>query len=195
LVFHQVTPAFDSGRGFSKVHPDCHVRVGHAPYSVPYRFRGAKVTVQADAALVRIYMAGQLVKTHPTAQPGQRHTDFGDYPSEKTPYAMRDASFLIRRAKEHGPGVGSFAEKLLSGTYPWAKLRQAQKLLRLVDKYSVALVDAACGRALMYDVINVFRLESMVLQALSAEPSAPTQLPLRFLRDARSITHTTGGKE
>ncbi len=182
-----------------KVHPDCHVRVGHALYSVPYRFRGAKVTVRADTALVRIYVAGQLVKIHPTAQPGQRHTDMGDYPSEKTPYAMRDASFLIRRAKEHGPGVGRFAEKLLSGIYPWAKLRQAQKLLRLVDKYSAARMEAACGRALMYDVINVFRLESIVLQALSAEPSAPPaapiQQPLRFLRDACSFTHTTGGKE
>jgi hypothetical protein len=182
-----------------KVHPDCHVRVGHALYSVPYRFRGASVTVRADTALVRIYVAGQLVKTHPTAQPGQRHTDLGDYPSEKTAYAMRDASFLIRRAKEHGPGVGRFAEKLLSGTYPWAKLRQAQKLLRLVDKYSAARVETACGRALMYDVINVFRLESIVLQALSAEPSAPPpapiQQPLRFLRDAGSFTHTTGGKE
>jgi len=53
------------------VHPDCHVRMGHALYSVPYRFRGAKVTVRADEALVRIYVAGELVKTHPTAQPGQ----------------------------------------------------------------------------------------------------------------------------
>jgi len=181
------------------VHPDCHVRVGHALYSVPYRLRGAKVTVRADSALVRIYAAGKVVKIHPTGQPGQRQTDFQDYPSEKTPYAMRDASFLIRRAKEHGAGIGSFAEKLLSGTYPWAKLRQAQKLLRLVDKYSAVRVDTACARALMYDVINVFRVESMVLQALEAQPpassSAPIQPALRFVREARSFTHAPGGKE
>ncbi len=181
------------------VHPDCHVRVGHALYSVPYRFRGAKVTVRADEALVRIYVAGELVKTHATAQPGQRHTDFADYPSEKSTYAMRDASVLIRRAKEDGVGVGAFAERLLSGTYPWAKLRQAQKLLRLVDKYSAARVDTACARALMYDVVNVFRVESMVLQALEAEPptssSAPVQPALRFVREARSFSHSTAGKE
>jgi hypothetical protein len=173
--------------------------VGNALYSVPYRFRGAKATVRADEALVRVYVAGQLVKTHTTAQPGGRHTDFADYPSEKAPYAMRDANYLIRKSREHGAGVGAFTEKLLSGTYPWAKLRQAQKLLRLVDKYSAARVDAACGRALMYDVINVFRLESMVLQALSGKPDAPSsspaQQPLRFLRDARSFAHTKGEKE
>lgn len=181
-----------------KVHPDCHVRVGHALYSVPYRFRGAKVTVRADQALVRIYVAGELIKTHPVAQAGERHTDFQDYPSEQIPYAMRDASLLIGRAREHGEGVGAFAEKLLSGTYPWARLRQAQKLLRLVEKYSAARVDVACARALMYDVINVFRVESMVLQALPAEPSASSpakiQPVLRFVRDARSFTHCTGEK-
>jgi len=181
------------------VHPDCHVRVGHALYSVPYSLRGVKVTVRADSALVRIYAVGQLVKTHATASPGGRRTDFADYPSEKTAYAMRDASFLIRKAREHGAGVGVLAEKLLSGTYPWAKLRQAQKLLRLVDKYGAARVEAACARALMYDVVNVFRVESMVLQALSASPlvpsSAPVQAALRFLREPHSFTHSTGGKE
>lgn len=182
-----------------KVHPDCHVRVGHALYSVPYRFRGAKATVRADAALVRIYVAGELVKTHATAAAGKRSTDFTDYPSEKTPYAMRDASFLIRKANEHGKGIGTFAEKLLSGTYPWAKLRQAQKLLRLVDRYGAARVDASCGRALIYDVINVSRLESMVLQALAAQPAPPSsrhvQQTLRFVRDAGSFAHSTGDRE
>jgi transposase len=192
---------FDVPRWLSvTVHPDCHVRVGHALYSVPYGLRGAKVTVRADSCLVRIYAAaGQLVKTHATASPGERRTDFADYPAEKTAYAMRDASFLIRRAREQGAGMGVFAEKLLSGTYPWAKLRQAQKLLRLVDKYGAARVEAACARAVMYDVINVFRVESMVLQALSAQPPAPSSAPvetaLRFLREPRSFTHSPGGKE
>jgi len=183
-----------------KVHPDCHIRVGHALYSVPHHLRGAKVTVRADQALVRIYLAGRLVKSHATGAPGERRTDFQDYPRAKTPYAMRDASFLIQRAQEHGVRVGAFAEQLLSGVYPWAKLRQAQKLLRLVDKYGAGRVDTACARALMYGVINVFRVESIVLQALAAAPpaapsSAPVAQPLRFLRDARSFTHTPGGKE
>lgn len=183
------------------VHPDCHVRLGYALYSVPYRLRGATVWVRADSALVRIYEAGggEPVKTHATAQPGGRRTDFADYPSEKSAYAMRDASGLIRRAKAHGAAMGAFAEKLLSGTYPWARLRQAQKLLRLADKYGAARVDTACARAVMYDVINVARVESIVLQALSAQPPAsspaPAQTTLRFVREPRSFTHSSGGKE
>jgi hypothetical protein len=51
----------------------------------------------------------------------------------------------------------------------------------------------------MYDVVNVFRVESMVLQALEAAPptssSARVQPALRFVREARSFSHSTAGKE
>jgi hypothetical protein len=184
-----------------KVHPDCHVRVGHALYSVPYQYRGEKATVRSDSVLVRIYVTGQLVKTHALATPGQRRTDFGDYPPEKTPYAMRDATGLIRRAREHGEGTGALCELLLSGTFPWAKLRQAQKLLRLVEKFGAERVDVACRRALMYEVANVFAVERIVLQATAAtaaETTAqarPAQRPLRFLRAGHTLRESTREKE
>lgn len=184
-----------------KVHPDCHVRVGHALYSVPYRYRGEQVTVRSDSALVRIYVTGQLVKTHAMAPPGQRRTDFGDYPVEKTPYAMRDAAGLSRKAREHGEGTGRLCEILLSGTFPWAKLRQAQKLLRLVEKFGAERVDVACRRALMYEVVNVSAVERIVLQASDATApetttqTRPAQPALRFLRDGHTLRETPREKE
>jgi transposase len=183
-----------------KVHPDCHVRVGYALYSVPFRYRGQRVTVRADQALVRIYVRGALVKTHPVARPGGRQTDYGDYPAEQTPYAMRDAASVIRRAAGHGASIGRFAERLLEGTFPWAKLRQAQKLLRLVDKYGAKRVEGACVRALLFDMVNVFRLESMIMQALAAAPAGERQQVasegvLRFLRPGTSLTHPSAGTE
>src|SRR5207249_848514 len=48
-----------------KIHPDRHVRVDGALYSVPSRWDvGMKVQVRADRALVRIYVRGELIKTH-----------------------------------------------------------------------------------------------------------------------------------
>ena len=107
---------------------------------------------------------------------------------------MRDADYQIRKARERGESIGLFAERLLSGTYPWAKLRQAQKLLRLADKYGYPRVDDACRRALRFDVINVHRVERIVKLALekdAEDKAAPTtategrvvQMPLRFLRE------------
>lgn len=183
------------------IHPDFHVRYQYALYSVPYRHRGPTkaertVTVRADSKLVRIYKRGQLIKTHPRKPAGTRSTDAADYPAEKATYAMRDVDGLIARAKRRGHSLGEFAQRLLAGTFPWAKLRQVQKLMRLADKYGDERTDAACKRALDYEVVNVRRVQSILEHNLEkASESAQQQYPkaaqqqLSFLRDANSFTH------
>jgi len=194
-------PPFDTPRwGEPSVHPDYHIRFHYALYSVPHPHKGKKTLVRGDSKLVRIYVHGQLVKIHPTQPPGGRSTDYADYPPEKSAYAMRDANYQIRKARELGENIGLFTESLLSGTYPWTKLRQAQKLLRLADKYGNTRVDDACHRALRFDVINVHRVERIVKLALDkdaedqATPPSCTegqilQMPLRFLREPESFRH------
>jgi hypothetical protein len=51
----------------------------------------------------------------------------------------------IRQGEPVGPAVGQFVRVLLSGVFPWARLRQAQKLLRLAERYGAARVNAACA--------------------------------------------------
>lgn len=176
------------------VHPDCHIRFQNALYSVPHQYRGKEATVRGDSKLVRIYIGGQLVKTHATQEAGKKSTDYADYPKEKSAYAMRDANYLIDKATKFGPNIGQFAERLLSGTFPWAKLRQAQQLMRLTEKYGQTRMDAACRRAISFDVINAARVQAIVEQALENEktPSSQAkviQLPLRFLRDSQTFNH------
>lgn len=178
--------------GEPKVHPDCHVRFNNALYSVPHAWRGKETTVRGDSKLVRIYVGGNLVKTHATQPAGGRNTDRADYPQEKSSYAMRDANYLIGKAKGFGKQIGQFTEQLLSGTFPWAYLRQAQKLMRLVEKYGDVCVEAACGRALSFDLINVTRVQRIVEQALGHEAGKEAQViqwPLRFLRANESFNH------
>jgi transposase len=193
---------FDVPRwGTPKVHPDCHVRFGYALYSVPYAHRGKKTTVWANSRLLRIYVNGQLVKTHPVQPPGGRSTDYHDYPEEKTAYAMRDIHYVISKARERGNSVGEFTQRLLSGTYPWARLRQSQKLMRMGDKYGNKRLEEACKRALAFDLINVNKVENILLKAmeshkLPATQGALRQLPLpRFLRDNKSFQHNIQTKE
>ncbi len=183
------------------MHPDHHIRFQYALYSVPCRYKGKKTTVRGDSKLVRIYVGGELVKTHERKPPGGRSTDFDDYPPEKTAYAMRDANYIIGKAMERGEHIGRFAELLLSGDFPWANLRQSQKLLRLTDKYGSERLNSACRRALNFDLINVKRLERIVKNALEEGADSTTspmpysntnkviQLPLRFLRDSGSFNH------
>ena len=183
--------------GKYKVHPDHHVNFRNAFYSVPTRYVGKTVWVRGDSKLVRIYVGGELVKTHQRQAPGARSTDYDDYPKELASYAMRDPDRLVREAKRRGKHVGEFTAALLSGSFPWAKLRQAQKLQRLGQKYSFERVDQACRRALAFDLINVRRVEQIIrgdldridLQDEHQGETAVIQFPLRFERAAHSFSH------
>ena len=182
-----------------KVHPDHHVQFLKSFYSAPTRHVGKQVWVRGDSKLVRIYVDGELVKTHERVGEGKRSTDYNDYPEELAPYARRDPDALIREGQRQGTHIGGFLEKLLAGDFPWAKLRQGQKLLRLSNKYGRKRLDAACRRAVYFELYNVKRVEDMVKAALerdaTTEPGAPRgQLlllptPTRFQRPDNSFNH------
>jgi len=175
----------------ARVHLDHHISFAQALYSVPATTcpPGTKLEVRGDSNLVRIYRRGELVKVHGRRPPGGRATDPEDYPPQKTTYAMRAPDRIVRQAEELGPRVGVFAQRLFEGPLPWAKLRQGQKLIRLAEKYSAERLDAACGRALDHDLVDVRRLERILMLALERpEPAAPVALQPLSARFARPVT-------
>jgi transposase len=179
---------------WATVHGDHHIKFRHALYSLPTRYLHQRVEVRADSRLVRIYHRGALIKVHPLQSIGGRATDYTDYPAALTPYAMRDPAACARQAAQVGPAVEQFVRVLLSGVFPWARLRQAQKLLRLADRFGAARVNAACARALGFELLDVGRVETILRAALEREP-APTErgavlaLPARFARAPESFAH------
>ena len=175
--------------GSGKVHPDHHIRFSNALYSLPTEYVGEKVAIRSDSKLTRIYHQGAVIKTHPVMSEGKRSTDYEDYPKHKTPYAMRNCDYYIEKAKDVGANCGSFMEQLLSGDFPWSKLRQAQKLIRLSEKYGTARIEQACSRTLSFSLIDVFRLERIIKQALGKEAEKGGEqrgivVPARFGRPA-----------
>ena len=193
-------PAFDPPQwGECKVHPDHHIQFAKALYSVPTRYVGQTVTVRGDSRLVRIFARNELIKTHAVMEAGQRSTDYDDYPPERAAYAMRDPERMIAQGRRAGVHVGRFVTRLLSGDCPWARLRQAQKLIRLCTRYGNARVDAACRRALAFGLENVKRVEDILktgLDTASAERRPPAsgqliELTPRFARPAESFSHAT----
>jgi hypothetical protein len=120
-------------------------------------------------------------------------TDASDYPAEKTTYALRAPDRIVRKASELGPNVEAFATRLFDGPLPWAKLRAGQKLVSLGEKYGGERLDAACQRALAYDLVDVRRVQRILLQALDHEttPTEDTGIPLgsRFARPGSAFDH------
>ena len=171
----------------AKVHPDHHIEVARALYSVPTLYLRKHVRVRADRTLVKIYFGTELIKMHERQPPGGRATDPSDYPAGKSIYATRDVDALRAKARDRGEHIGIYAERLLGGPLPWNKMRQAYALISLCDKYGDGRVEAICQSALAFDVVSVARVAKMLKSA--TQPARPevagkvVQLPLpRFVR-------------
>lgn len=177
------------------VHPDHHVSFVQSLYSAPATScpPGTKLEARGDGSLVKLYKKGELMKVHPRQARGGRATDPDDYPQEKTAYALRAPDRVVQRACELGPSVESFARRLFDGPLPWAKLRQGQKLLSLGEKYTASRLDAACARALDYDLIDVRRLQRILLQAIERDEQPHDEpgalLGSRFARPGAAFDH------
>jgi transposase len=181
------------------VHPDHHVSFQYALYSAPSTTcpPGTWLEVRGDRSLVKLYRRGELVKVHPRQGQGGRSTDPDDYPQERTAYALRAPDRLIRQAEVLGPSIGAFATRLLDGPLPWAKLRAGQKLIKLADRYTAERLDAACARALGFDLLDVRRVETILVRALDREgtPAPPADErvqhlpPGRFTRPGTAFDH------
>ena len=118
---------------YPKVHPDHHITFRKSLYSLPTKYIGKKVEVRGDSALVRIYFNDVLIKTHKKVQEGKRSTDFTDYPKEITPYTLRNPQYQIDQGRKMHPIIGDYIRFMLSGSYPWHRIRSIQRLLVYVN--------------------------------------------------------------
>ena len=101
---------------------------------------------------------------------------------------------MRRQMAELGENVGVFGDRLLGGPTPWSKLRQAQKVVRLGERYTPDRLNAACRRALEVDLIDVRRLERILVEALEEESCLVTTVatapPGRFVRSGNVFAVT-----
>jgi hypothetical protein len=129
-----------------KVATDCHVKVGKALYSVPWRLIGAQVHARTCGDTVQIVHEGTAVATH-LRRPSGRATDFEHYPPEKIAFHMRNPTWCRATAAEVGPSctqvIAAFME--VNAIH---RLRSAQGVLALRKDAGDLRLEAACARAL-----------------------------------------------
>ena len=89
----------------AKVARDCHVQVQGSLYSIPWRYVGQTLDVRLGATIVRFYAGAELAKTHLRGRPGQRQTDWNDYPPEKAAFFQRTPAWCREQSAKLGPHV------------------------------------------------------------------------------------------
>ena len=134
----------------AKVHRDCHIQVASALYSVPWQRIGQVLTVKLGERIVEIYDAvHQVIAAHLTTPRGTRRTDPLHLPQAAQAFFARDRAALGAAAKLIGTHCSELMQQLL-GDRVVDRLRAAQGVIRLGDKYGPKHLEAACARALAF---------------------------------------------
>ena len=93
--------------------------------------------------------------------------------------------------------MARFALRLFDDRHLWSKIRHGHKFIRLGDRYTAERLDAACQRALDVDLIDVNRVERILVQALEEEAMPRLTLPMpagRFARPGSVFALAAGGR-
>jgi transposase len=158
----------------AKVHPDYHIEVGRAYYSVPYALIGERVDVRVTAHGVEVFHAGHLVAAHARAsERGQRSTRRAHRPERHVAIIDRTLEHTLARAAAIGVStaelIGHQARRRL---HPEETLRSAQGILRLARDFSPGELERACERALALKSYSYRAVRTLV-----ETPEAPATRP------------------
>jgi transposase len=148
--------------------PDIHVKVGRCLYSVPWRFIGRKVDARATFTMVQIFCDGTLIATH-VAKSAGKQTDMSHYPPEKIAFAMRTPTWCRTHAEQVGPHAVAVIADLLTVNALF-RLRAAQGVLRLADKYGPERLEAACGKAITVGDPSYRTVKGILAAGAEADP-------------------------
>ena len=174
----------------AKLHPDCHVVFDGAYYSAPYRLVGQRLWVRGTALQVQVFHAHALVATHRRGRPGQRQTLPEHLPPDKILFLLQTPAWCREQAATVGPACVQVITALL-GDRPLDRLRSAQGVLRLAQRYGAARLEAACGRAAAAEEYRYHTVKTILAHGLDRHPLpalTPVAAPPTPPRHARPWT-------
>ncbi len=158
-----------------KVPPDIHIKVGRAIYSVPWIHIGKVVDARESARTVEIYLEGTLVATHVRVERGKQ-TNYDHYPPEKIAFMMRTPAWCRRRATELGESVAQVVAAIMEVNALY-RLRQAQGVVGLADKYDAPRLDAACKKALLAGDPSYKTVKGILAAGVELDEEDEAQVP------------------
>jgi len=163
----------------AKVHPDYHIELEHAYYSVPYQYIGERVEVRVSARMVEIFAQRQLIASHVRlSKRGARSTLDAHRPANHRAVIDTTIERLLARAAAIGPAVAQvLTEQFNRKRHPEEALRVAQGILRLAQDFSPQKLAAACERALQLNACS-YRSVRALITTPTTESGDSRQLPL-----------------
>ena len=165
----------------ARVHPDHHIEVARAFYSVHYTLVSQRVDARLAAHTVEIFQRGQLIASHPRAvRRYQRLTIEAHRPPEHRAYLALGIDKLLARAEGIGPATREVLERLLRHRrHPGEVIREALGVLRLAQDFSPERLEQTATRVLEHGLYGYRAVYELIQRpAESVHASARSRLGL-----------------
>lgn len=178
----------------AKVHPDAHVCFDKRLYSVPWRWIGHKVWVQATLATVAIFGDDERIATHARQGPQRRSTIEAHLPEYRRDLRHRSAAYWCGRGASIGPQTAELVKEIFESDEVLSQLRKVQCIVTHLEGFPVQRAEAASQRARFYGTYSYRGVKGILAKALDFEP-LPTALvpasesgtPAQFARSTREL--------
>jgi hypothetical protein len=179
-----------------KVSTQGHVQFERALYSVPFSWIGQTLWLRATSSSVQVYADHRLVAVHGRlARPGQRSTVEDHLPPNVLAFRRRGPEWCREQAEGVGPACAELVGGLLD--HPILdRLRAAQGIARLGERFGAVRLEAACRRALAFDDPRYRTVKTILERGLDAQAAPETAFDRlaeaytgagRFCRDTRKL--------
>jgi transposase len=154
------------------VNIDYHIEFDHHYYSVPYLLVHQQVELRANSLTVEVFHRSKRVASHVRSyQRGGFTTNPEHMPAAHRKHAEWTPERITAWAAQTGPHTRALAEAILAERrHPEHGFRSCLGIMRLVKRYGVARVEAACRRALVVGARSYRRVESILRTGLDAAP-------------------------
>jgi transposase len=177
----------------ARVHRDTHVCFDKRLYSVPWRWVGKTVWIQATSATVAIFAENVRIATHSRTDKGMRSTTESHLPEHRRDLRHRSRSYWEQRASAIGSQTAGLVADVFDADDVLQQLRKVQAIVTHLEGFPVERAEAASRRARFYGTYSYQGVKSILAKALDFEPlpvalvPTPAPHPPRFARTASEL--------
>jgi transposase len=158
-----------------RVNIDYHIEVDKHYYSAPHRLVRQEVEVRLTSATVELFYHGKRIASYLRSNRPHKHTTLPEHmPSSHRRYRDWTHERIQREARKIGPQAAALVDLILrSKPHPEQGFRSCIGIVRLVKRYPVERVEAACGRALALNTRS-FTSVVTILKNKAEKPTSST---------------------
>ncbi len=184
---------------WARVNNDYHVELDHHYYSVPSNLVGREMEIRYTAEIVEVFHRGVRVASHARSRRAREATTVEAHrPESHRRYLEWTPTRLLGWANHAGPSTAALAGRVMQNAgHREQGMRSCLGLVRLGDSYGQQRLEAACTRALHFDVCSYKNVASILKRGLDREvssESAPQRAPLTH-DNIRGADYFEMGKE